>query len=172
MICNNCGSSLSDIAKFCSACGCSTSPGSPGIASQSGNFSAPPSSPAPTQFSAPAQPLRYEQSGSLPPQPVHYQNVPPNPPFTPPPPSYQYQIQVNPYVQPVYAKRKEPGIALLLSFLLPGLGQIYNGDIGKGIGFMIGFWVLIWVGIGIVFWIWGMIDAYQVATNINLGRRL
>lgn len=172
MICNNCGSQLSDVAKFCSACGCSTSPGSSGIASQSGNFSAPQSHPASTQLSVPPPPPRYEQSGNLPAPPVHYQNVPLNPPYNPPPPSYQYQIQVNPYVQPVYAKRKEPGIALLLSFLLPGLGQIYNGDVGKGIGFMIGFWVLIWVGIGIVFWIWGMIDAYQVATNINLGRRL
>ena len=172
MICNNCGSLLSDIAKFCSACGSSTSPANPGLSSPSENFSAPQSTPAPAQFSPPPQPQMYQQSGSLPPQPVHYQNVPTNPSFTPQPPGYQYQIQVNPYVQPVYAKRKEPGIALLLSFLLPGLGQIYNGDVGKGIGFMIGFFVLIWVGIGIVFWIWGMIDAYQVATNINLGRRL
>ncbi|HXI24479.1 MAG TPA: hypothetical protein VNG71_11500 [Pyrinomonadaceae bacterium] len=87
---------------------------------------------------------------------------------------YQYQMQVNPYVQPAvpYVKRKEPAVALLLSFFLPGVGQIYNGDIGKGIAFMIGFWVLVWIGIGIVFWIWAIIDAYQSATNINLGRRL
>jgi len=83
-------------------------------------------------------------------------------------------MQVNAYVQPAmpYVKRKEPAVALLLSFLLPGVGQIYNGDIGKGIAFMIGFWVLVWIGIGIVFWIWAMIDAYKSATNINLGRRL
>lgn len=171
MICNNCGSPLNDGAKFCSACGGSTSPRSPDIASPSSNFSASQSNPAPTQFSAP-QPPTYGQSGGLSPQPVQYQHVPPSPSLPPPPPTYQYQIQVNPYVQPVYAKRKEPAVALLLSFLWPGLGQIYNGDVGKGIGFMIGFWVLIWVGVGIVFWIWGMIDAYQVATNINLGRRL
>ena len=70
-----------------------------------------------------------------------------------------------------YAKRKEPALALFLSFFLPGLGQIYNGDVGKGIGFMVGFWILIWIGVGIIFWIWAMIDAYQCATNINLGRR-
>ncbi len=166
MICNNCGSSLKDIAKFCSACGYSISPGS---TSNSGSFAPPQPSPPPAQSYVPAQPQPYQQSGNLPSQPVHYQNVPVSPP---PPPGYQYQIQVNPYVQPVYAKRKDPGIALLLSFLFPGLGQIYNGDVGKGIGFMIGFWLLIWIGLGLIFWIWGMIDAYQVATNINLGRRL
>lgn len=170
MICNNCGSSLKDVAKFCSACGSATSPVD---TSASASLSAPPVNPAPPQFSAPLQPPPYQQSGNLAPQPVHYQPVPTNPPFTPPPPpGYQYQVQVNPYVQPVYARRKDPGIALLLSFLFPGLGQIYNGDVGKGIGFMIGFWILIWVGIGLIFWVWGMIDAYQVATNINLGRRL
>lgn len=83
------------------------------------------------------------------------------------PAPYGYPPAVNPYV-----KRKEPAVAMLLSFFLPGLGQIYNGDVGKGIGMMVGFWILIWIGIGIVFWIWSMIDAYQSATNINLGRRV
>jgi TM2 domain-containing membrane protein YozV len=72
-----------------------------------------------------------------------------------------------------YVKRKEPGVALLLSFILPGVGQMYNGDVGKGIAFMICFLLLIAIfGIGLIFWVWAMIDAYQSANNINLGRRI
>ncbi len=40
-----------------------------------------------------------------------------------------------------------PGIAALLSFLIPGVGQIYNGDILRGL-----FWLIItpgfWIGTG------------------------
>jgi hypothetical protein len=40
-----------------------------------------------------------------------------------------------------------PGIAALLSFLVPGVGQIYNGDILRGV-----FWLIItpgfWLGTG------------------------
>jgi TM2 domain-containing membrane protein YozV len=35
------------------------------------------------------------------------------------------------------AMKKNPGVAAVLSFLWPGLGQIYNGQIGKGIGIMV-----------------------------------
>jgi TM2 domain-containing membrane protein YozV len=108
-------------------------------------------------------------SGQLP------QNIQQYPQQQPPQP-YQYHQQPAPYGYPPavtpYVKRKEPAVALLLSFFLPGLGQIYNGDVGKGIGMMFGFWILIWIGVGIVFWIWSMVDAYQSATNINLGRRV
>ncbi|MGA9994552.1 MAG: hypothetical protein WBP93_04010 [Pyrinomonadaceae bacterium] len=111
----------------------------------------------------------------------HYQYQQPNQSFSQPAvpqpyqhsqPAYPYQ-QMHPYAMPVapYIKRKEPAVALLLSMLLPGIGQFYNGDVGKGIGFMIGFFLLIGFGIGIIFWIWAMIDAYRSATNINLERR-
>lgn len=33
--------------------------------------------------------------------------------------------------------RKNPGAAVVLSFFIPGLGQIYNGQIMKGIVFII-----------------------------------
>jgi TM2 domain-containing membrane protein YozV len=40
-----------------------------------------------------------------------------------------------------------PGVAALLSFLIPGVGQIYNGDILRGL-----FWLIItpglWIGTG------------------------
>lgn len=69
---------------------------------------------------------------------------------------------------------KNSGLAAVLSFFVCGLGQIYNGEIGKGIGFIIGYfvsWLLMFVLIGFIttpiLWIWGMIDAYKVAERIN-----
>jgi TM2 domain-containing membrane protein YozV len=57
---------------------------------------------------------------------------------------------------------KNPSIATILSFFFRGLGQIYNGQIGKGVVFIIlydGISVtLMWVVIGFVttpiLWIW------------------
>ncbi len=69
---------------------------------------------------------------------------------------------------------KNPTVAVILSFFFMGLGQIYNGEIGKGILFMIGYVVsiaLMLVIIGFVttpaLWIWGMIDANKSANRIN-----
>lgn len=71
---------------------------------------------------------------------------------------------------------KNPGIAAVLSFLFTGLGQIYNGQIGKGIAFIVvGFvcLVLVIVLIGILlyplFWIYNIYDAYTSAKGINAG---
>ena len=87
--------------------------------------------------------------------------------------------------QPVYAaqqpaaammQKKSAGVAVILSFFLPGLGQIYNGQIGKGIGMIILsviFWLLSSIVIGIPFyiilWIYGMYNAYSTANKINAG---
>jgi len=69
---------------------------------------------------------------------------------------------------------KSPGVAVLLSFLLAGLGQIYNGQIGKGLAFMIAYlfsvalmWVLIGFILAPILWIWSMVDAYRTAERIN-----
>jgi len=66
------------------------------------------------------------------------------------------------------------GLAVLLSFLLPGLGQIYNQQFTKGTRFMIGYvvsWVLSFIVIGwfflIVVWIWSMVDAYQSTGRVT-----
>jgi len=63
---------------------------------------------------------------------------------------------------------RNPGLALLLSFFFPGAGQVYNGEVGKGIAMFAGYvvsWVLIIVLIGwfgvVGIWLWSMIDAYQ-----------
>lgn len=69
---------------------------------------------------------------------------------------------------------KNPGLAAVLSFLVTGLGQIYNGQIGKGILFMIiQFinWLLLGLLIGFItlpaFWIYSIYDAYKTAERIN-----
>ncbi len=77
---------------------------------------------------------------------------------------------------PQIADRKNPGLAAVLSFLFTGLGQIYNGQIGKGIAFLIiGIitWVTVLFLIGIIlvpiWWIYNIYDAYNTAKEINMG---
>jgi len=67
-----------------------------------------------------------------------------------------------------------PSPAPILSFFFLGLGHIYNGQIGKGIIFIILYGIsvaLMWVVIGFVttpiLWIWGMVDANNSAKKIN-----
>ena len=69
---------------------------------------------------------------------------------------------------------KNPGIALLISFFLPGVGSLYAGKVSTGviiIACYIVSWILTIVIIGFIgvfgFWIWGMIDAYQAAQTWN-----
>ena len=73
---------------------------------------------------------------------------------------------------------KNPAVATILSFFLPGLGQMYNGEFGKGFGLM----VLDAIAVAIIFsedasaigaiitplvWIAGMMDANSSAKRIN-----
>ncbi|MCI0531958.1 MAG: hypothetical protein L0Y74_08435 [candidate division Zixibacteria bacterium] len=69
---------------------------------------------------------------------------------------------------------KNPGLAAVLSFFFTGLGQIYNGEIGKGILFIVLQVVnifLMFLLIGFItypiLWIWGMVDAYKKAERLN-----
>jgi TM2 domain-containing membrane protein YozV len=71
---------------------------------------------------------------------------------------------------------KNPGIAAVLSFFWAGLGQIYNGEISKGILLLVLYVIsacLIFVVIGFIttpiLWIYGMVDAYRTAEKINAG---
>ena len=69
---------------------------------------------------------------------------------------------------------KNPSVAVVLSFLVSGLGQIYNGQIGKGI-FLIVLYAICWATVGFfigwitapIVWIIGMADAYSGANKIN-----
>ncbi|BAI61434.1 conserved hypothetical protein [Methanocella paludicola SANAE] len=94
---------------------------------------------------------------------------------------------------PAAPGRKEPLISLILSFFFPGLGQIYNGQMKKGIILIVAYLAL-WIGMFIVYfagtvvtmgvgalcclpvllvpmaeWVYGMYDAYKVANMINRG---
>jgi TM2 domain-containing membrane protein YozV len=76
------------------------------------------------------------------------------------------------YPPPVFYKN--PGMAAVLSFFWMGLGQIYNGQVAKGIFFMVCYaisFILMFVIIGFIttpiLFIWGIVDAYRSAEKIN-----
>jgi len=69
---------------------------------------------------------------------------------------------------------KNPTTAIILSFFIAGLGQLYNGEIAKGIILMILYfisWALMFAVIGFIttpiLWIWGMVDANKSAKKVN-----
>jgi TM2 domain-containing membrane protein YozV len=103
------------------------------------------------------------------------------------PPQWQNSFAPAPYQQPYpmgYAATpamqiapKNPGIALLISFFIPGVGSLYSGKTTTGVIILVGYiisWVLTIIIIGFVgifgFWVWGMIDAYQAAQSWNRER--
>jgi TM2 domain-containing membrane protein YozV len=60
----------------------------------------------------------------------------------------------------VAADKHKPGVAAVLSLIVPGVGQIYNGDFLRGI-----FWLIItpgfWFGTGgLLGWVCHVIAAY------------
>ena len=74
---------------------------------------------------------------------------------------------------------KSPLAALALSFLFPGLGQLYNNQNRKAITLIVGYiisfilcLILIGVVLVIVIWIYGMYDAFNSAKALNDGESL
>jgi TM2 domain-containing membrane protein YozV len=67
-----------------------------------------------------------------------------------------------------YVTGKNPPVAMILSFFIPGVGQFYNGDMKKGavmLGAAVVFGALT-AGLGwLAMAIWSAVDAYQVATG-------
>ncbi len=74
---------------------------------------------------------------------------------------------------------KSAGLAAVLSFFISGLGQIYNGQILKGLIIIVvqlinGALTTIligWIPLAIV-WVWAIIDAYREAERINARQEL
>ena len=81
-------------------------------------------------------------------------------------------------------KKKNPIIAMIASFIFPGLGQIYNGETRKGIGYIImgAIFISMFIflmrghiiapilvsGVSIIIlWISNMNDAYNTAKEID-----
>lgn len=67
-------------------------------------------------------------------------------------------------------------MAAVLSLVIPGAGQIYNGQIGKGLLILIGVPLLVVFSfltlfitliVALVVWLWGIFDAYKTAERIN-----
>ena len=114
----------------------------------------------------------------------------PSYPAAAPPQSVQVVIHHHqvaaPYMTPPpdalapYERRKDSGIAALLSFFIPGAGQLYNGQMGKGAAFLMAMifvnipLMFVWIGFltGLVTWLWSMIDAYVAAERINRGKNV
>lgn len=146
MHCDSCGNQISSGARFCVACGkelpAGVYQGSPQLM---GNQQA--LAPMPPPALAPAGPPLY------------------------PAPQAPYGQQVaggRREFARTYTDGKSPVLALILSLVIVGLGQFYNGDIKKGflmlggaiVGGLLSFSLLWWV-----FSIWSAIDAYRVASR-------
>jgi TM2 domain-containing membrane protein YozV len=68
--------------------------------------------------------------------------------------------------------QKSPILAAVCSFLVPGLGQVYNGEgYGKGFMYYIGIYVgyLLLIIPGFAIWVYSIYNAYTTATKINTG---
>jgi TM2 domain-containing membrane protein YozV len=123
-------------------------------------------------WGAPDAPSAYQQPayGQAYQQPQAQNGYPPAPYQQPYPPGYA----APPVMQVV---PKNAGIALLISFFIPGVGSLYAGKTNTGVIILLGYiisWVLTIVIIGFVgvfgFWVWGLIDAYQAAQAWNRAR--
>lgn len=80
-----------------------------------------------------------------------------------------------------HAHRKDPAIAVLLSFVWSGAGQVYAGATSRGIwmiviGAILFLWVLGSAGAAFIFafpfWIWSMFDARTQAIKEGLNNTL
>lgn len=84
--------------------------------------------------------------------------------------------------QRVTVGTKNSGLAAVLSLIIPGVGQMYAGQIGRGLLFLfIGipftaiiallfFWLILPLFLPLAFWIWNIFDAYNLCNEYN--RRL
>jgi len=82
----------------------------------------------------------------------------------------------------VTVETKNSGLAAVLSPIIPGLGQMYAGRIGRGllvlfVGIpltvviaMFFFWLILHLFLPLTFWIWNMFDKYNLCNEYN--RRL
>jgi TM2 domain-containing membrane protein YozV len=112
------------------------------------------------------------------PQPPFQNTPPPNPPVYSSPPPQPIPAQQTPpsFSANISSQQKNPVSAALCSVFVPGLGQVYNGELEKGIGIyiaeLIGWALTIFVGFYFFFlfpilWIYGIYDAYTTANQMN-----
>ena len=162
MFCPNCGKEVQAGASFCPSCGRP-------ISSQG------PPTGAATPSAVPTYPIKYCNTCGA--QIALQAEFCPKCGSRVSPQQAIAQPQLQPPLQTQPVQKKNEGLAAVLSFLFTGLGQIYNGQIGKGIVFVvvgIVFAGLIFVLIGVIlypiFWIYNIYDAYTTAKKINSGQ--
>ncbi len=68
----------------------------------------------------------------------------------------------------VHQGMTRPGVAALLSFVIPGVGQIYNGEVLRGV-----FWLIVtpglWIGSGgLLGWVCHLISAATAYSRAEL----
>lgn len=68
-------------------------------------------------------------------------------------------------------EEKNPVFAAVLSLLFPGLGQVCNGETGKGILvlFLVLAGILVMLIPGVAVWLFGIYDAWATARRMNAG---
>ena len=172
LFCRHCGASLIPESKFCSSCG-QPAQSAPTTMQQTDYVDVSPQQPAQHDY----QQQVYYQDEYQQPQPATEQSSVLGQQVSPPAVAAPLSTSPTPQQAPVgvyLADRKNPGVAAVLSFFWAGLGQIYNGQLAKGIGFIVlyAFCVLlIFVLIGIILvpivWIIGIWDAYNTAKQYN-----
>jgi TM2 domain-containing membrane protein YozV len=98
-------------------------------------------------------------------------------PYTAPAPA-QHAPVAYPTAGSYVVAPKNPAVSLIVSFFLPGVGSMINGDVGIGITILL-LWLMaiflditlfglvVGVPLGIGMFIWGLIDAYQGAQRWN-----
>lgn len=109
--------------------------------------------------------------------PPQQMSVPYQQPQYPPQPYAAQQWQQPGGPAPMAVAPKSPGLALLISLFLPGVGSIYAGSAGLGVIILV-LWLIslasVFVLIGWVLapacWIWGMIAAMMNAQRWNRER--
>jgi|SRR5579859_4218761 len=91
-----------------------------------------------------------------------------------PPPQVTGYLVPAPQPGAMVIAAKNPAVSLLVSFFIPGVGSMMNGDTNTGILILVLYVVSVVLSffvIGLPFliglWIWGMIDAYQGAQRWN-----
>ena len=71
-------------------------------------------------------------------------------------------------VQPRVVTGKSPVVAAILSAVIVGLGQFYNGDVKKGAIMLVAAIILGTASVGLLWFVcavWSAVDAYQVANG-------
>ncbi len=70
-----------------------------------------------------------------------------------------------------FPDEKMSWFAALCSFFIPGLGQVYNGQLEKGVLILIGTVIgaIFFLVPGLIVWIYGIFDAYRSAKKMNEG---